>query len=126
MRSIDKEQFVDFITNRFDPEYEYNSKQKEIDTRDFRVEKPKTVDINTRYNEFKGFEKSSSYRDTQIATDLLSSNFEISASDLTDTLKQKYGLSNSDCNEVLKNMSNSKDVHMRVGTFDKVVKLKRK
>ena len=85
----DKESFAEFITNRLDPDYEYNSKQKEIESRDFRVEKPKTVDINTRYKEFKDFEKSDSYRNTQIATDLLSPSFGISASDLTGTLKQK-------------------------------------
>jgi hypothetical protein len=117
---------VDFITNCFNPDYEYDSKHKEIESRDFRVQKPKMSDINARYDEFKNFEQSPSYRNTKIATNLLSSKFEVNASDLTDTLIQKYGLSHSDCDEVLKNMANSKDVDMRTGTFDKVVKLKRR
>lgn len=122
----EKEGFVDWICNQRDPDYEYSSKEKEIQSRDFRVEKPKMSDINTRYDEFKNFETSSSYRNTQIATNLLSTKFEINATDLTNTLKQKYGLSNNDCNSVLKNMANHKNVDMRTGTFDHIIKLKRK
>jgi len=121
----DNESFADFITNRFNPDYEYDCKEKEITEHDFRVEKPKTTDINDDMMSSKTL-RATSFRHTQLATDLLSTKFDISASNLTDTLKQKYGLDVKDCNGVLKNMSNSKHVSMRVGTFDKIVKLRRR
>jgi hypothetical protein len=34
----------------------------------------------------------------------------------------EHGMSEAECNEVLKNMANSRDVDMRVATYDKVVK----
>lgn len=126
IRSDEREGFIDWVCDQNDEDYEYNSRRKELNNKDFRVNKVKTLDVNAEYNEFKDFEKSKSYYNTKIATDLLSSDFEINATQLTDTLKQKYGLSNNDCNAVLRNMSNHKDVDMRVGTFDKVVKLRRR
>lgn len=126
LRNKDKEQFADFLVNRFNPDYEYTAKEKEIDSRDFRIDKPRTIDINARFKEFKSFEKSDSYRNTQIATNLLSTKFDVTQSQLTDTLKSKHGMSDNECNEVLRNMANSRDVDVRVGTFDRVVKLRRK
>ncbi len=123
LKRDDKESFADFLVNRFDPEYEYTSKQKEMDTRDFRVEKPKRVDIISRYDEFKNFEQSDSYRHTQIATDLLSQNFDVTEDQLCNTLQTQYHLSKNESNEVLRNLANSRDVEVRRGTFDKVVKL---
>ena len=128
IRNRDKEQFADFMTNRFNEDYEYNSKQKEIDTRDFRVERPRMVDITARYNEFKSFEKSDSYRNTQIATNLLSPKFDITTDQLKSTLQSKYQLTTDECNEVLQNMANSHQVDMHVNSYDphRTVKLRRR
>ncbi len=63
LRNRDKEQFADFLVNRFNPDYEYTAKEKEMDTRDYRIEKPAMIDVNARYEEFKTFEKSNSCPD---------------------------------------------------------------
>jgi hypothetical protein len=122
----DKESFADFITNRFDPNFEYTSKEKEIEGRDFRIDKPKTSDMVSRYSEFKDFEQSDSFRNTQIAANLLSNKFDIESSHLSNVLKQKYHLSNSECNEVLKNLGNHKNVEVSGGLFYKDYKLRKR
>jgi hypothetical protein len=121
----DKEQFADFITQRFDPQYEYNSKQKELD-KDWRKEKPHMSDVLTRYSEFKDFQNSSEYENTNKATNLLSNKFDISAGELSSVLKSKYGMSDGECNQVLRNMANHRDVDMRRNLFGEDIKLKRK
>ena len=126
LKHKDKEGFIDFITNGFDESYQYDSKQKEIDARDFRVEKPRMSDVNSRYDEFKSFEQSSSYKNTQIATNLLSNKFPISSDQLSTVLKTKYNMSQNDVNAVLNNIANHKDVDVRRNLFSDDIKIKKR
>jgi len=68
------------------------------------------------------WENSQEYKDRKIAKKLLSS-FEVDASDLTNTLKQKYHMSYARCNSTLNNLA-TRSIPVRLGTFDKVVKLR--
>ena len=47
-------------------------------------------------------------------------------SQLTNTLKSKYGMTNSECQDVMRNLSNSKDVEMWRGKFDNKIKIRKK
>lgn len=125
LRNRGKEGFADFLVNRFNPDYEYSAKEKEINTRDFRIDKPRTIDINARYNEFKSFVKSDAYHNTQIATNLLSLKFSVSTEQLTSTLQSKHGMSREECQDVLKNMANSKHVDVRKNHYTNEVVLRK-
>ena len=78
--------------------------------------------MNEAYKELKLWENSQECKDTKIAKKLLSS-FEVDASDLTNTLKQKYHMSYARCNSTLNNLA-TRSIPVRLGTFDKVVKLR--
>jgi hypothetical protein len=122
---IDSKDLADYLTGgQFDEDYYYNSKKKEL-SRDTRINKDKFIDVDAAYKDLKRWEGSREYHDTEIAKDLLSS-FEVNASDLTKTLKQKYHMNEGRCSNILNNLANQKDVSVRLGTFDKMVKLKRK
>ena len=123
LRNRDKEAFADFLVNRFNPDYEFTA--KEINTRDFLKERPSMIDINSRYNEFKSFEKSDVYRNTQIATNLLSPKFSISSEQFASTLQTKHGLSREDCQEVLRNMANSRLVDIHTNPYTNEVGLRK-
>ncbi len=123
----DTSDFVDWLVDgQFDPEYEYKSKRRELDKLDHRVNKVKSVDVNAEYKEFKQYEKSDVYRNVQRATQLLSKDFDITSSHLKSTLQRNYGLSDSEYNNMLEHLANSKDVDVRIGTFDRVLKLRRR
>jgi hypothetical protein len=120
------DEFADWICNQFDDNYDYNSKRKEIDSKDYRVSKIRTVDINSEYKEFKEYEKSDAYRYTQIATNLLSHKFDVTGDQLTDTLQSKYGLSQNECSDVLKNLANSKNIDIHQNSYTKAVTLRKR
>ena len=84
------------------------------------------MDVNAEYKEFKQYEKSDVYRNVQRATQLLSKDFDITSSHLKSTLQRNYGLSDSEYNNMLEHLANSKDVDVRIGTLDKVPKLRRR
>lgn len=123
----DSSDFADWLAGgQFDPEYEYNSKCRELDKLDYRVNKVKTVDVNAEYKEFKEYEKSDVYRNVQRATQLLSKDFDITSDHLKSTMRRNFGLSDSEYNNTLEHLANSKDVDVRAGTFDRVVRLRRR
>ena len=78
--------------------------------------------MNEAYKELKLWENSQECKDTKIAKKLLSS-LEVDASDLTNTLNQKYHMSYARCNSTLNNQA-TRRIPVRLGTFDKVVKLR--
>ncbi len=126
MRQKDKELFD--LMNNNNENYEITSKQKEIDNGDFRVERPKMMDISSRYNEFKNFQKSAAFRHTQIATELLNDRFSVTDKELSNTLQSKYGLNARECDTVMRNLANSKLVDISINSYDpsKTVRLRRR
>lgn len=123
----DISEFADWIAGgQFDPEYEYNSKRRELDKLGHRVNKVKTVDVNAEYKVFKEYEKSDVYRNVQRATQLLSREFDITNDQLKSVMKRNYSLRDGEYHSLLEHLSNSKDVNVRIGTFDRVVKLRRR
>jgi len=78
--------FVDYLAGgTLDPEYEYRQKQREL-ANDFRKNKVKAVDIDSEYNEFRAFASTPEYKNTQIATQLLSRDFDVTDTQLIYTL----------------------------------------
>jgi hypothetical protein len=118
------EGFVDWICNRNEEDYEYNMKRKEIDNKDFRIDKVKTLDINSEYDEFKKFEKSDSYKNVIRATNLLSDKGSVTNEQLKSAMQRNYDLSALEYGKVLEQLANSKNVGVRMGTFDKKIKLR--
>jgi hypothetical protein len=118
--------FVDYLAGgTLDPEYEYRQKQREL-ANDFRKNKVKAVDIDSEYNEFRAFASTPEYKNTQIATQLLSRDFDVTDTQLIYTLQSNYGLSDGECNQVFQNLANSKMDNCDINSYAKAVRLRRK
>ena len=101
-----------------DPDFRYRSKQREL-SNDWRKEKPRTLDLINEYKELKDFEQTPLNKYVNIGTELLSTNFDVDASQVENTLKQNYGISDSLSREVVKNIAyNNKDVVSHTRLFD--------
>ncbi len=117
---------IDFLCGgELDPQYPFRQKQRELEN-DFRKSKARTIDINAQYSEFKAFASTPEFKHTQIATELLSRDFDVTDTQLKSTLQSNYGLSDGECNQVLKNLANSRNVEFNVNSYTKAVKLRRK
>jgi hypothetical protein len=65
---------IDFLCGgELDPEYPIRQKQ-----RTYRKNKARTIDINAQYSEFKAFAATPEFKHTEIATELLSRDFDTS------------------------------------------------
>ncbi len=117
---------LDFLCGgELDPEYPIRQKQREL-ANDFRKNKVRTLDINSEYNEFRAFASSPEFKHTQIATELLSRDFDVTDTQLKSTLQSNHGLSDGECNQVFKNLANSKMVNCDINSYTKEVRLRRK
>lgn len=122
----DRKSFSEYMSRQFDEEFPYDMARQHIDDNDFRIRKPQTLDISAAARDFDAYSRTDSYRNTVLATDLLDTNFSVSESQLTNILKSKYGLSNNECQDVMKNLSNSRAVDIHQNQFTKEVRLRKK
>ena len=68
---------LDFLCGgELDEDYPIRQKQRELEN-DFRKNKVRTIDINAQYSEFRAFAATPEYKHTQIATELLSRDFDV-------------------------------------------------
>ena len=117
---------LDFLCGgELDEDYPIRQKQRELEN-DFRKNKVRTLDINAQYSEFRAFAATPEYKHTQIATELLSRDFDVTDTQLKSTLQSNYGLSNGECNQVLKNLANSKMVNCDINSYTKAARFRRK
>ena len=110
----------------FNEDFEYNMKVRELKENDWRKNKARTIDINAQYSEFRAFAATPEFKHTQIATELLSRDFDVTDTQLRSALQSNYGLSDGEYQNVLNNLFNSKNVEFNVNAYNKEVKLRRK
>ncbi|MGG6460786.1 MAG: hypothetical protein ACM3JQ_05095 [Candidatus Eiseniibacteriota bacterium] len=106
------------------PEHFYNMKKKALEA-DTRVNKPKTDSVNSAYREYLNYKNSDTYRNTERAKHLLSSEYETTNEALQDAMQRSYGLDNFQYTEVLNELANSNDVNVRMSLFDHKIKIKK-
>jgi len=124
--NVDNDELAEYLAGgSLDEGFEYRMKKRELG-RDTRINKDSFIDVNAAYKDLKSWQNTENYHITNIAKNLLSSDFEISENQLTTALKNNHNLNDSECRNVLRNLANESDVEVRRGTFDKVVKLRRR
>lgn len=111
----DRKEFVEWITNRNDPDYEYNRLKRIVDS-DTRVNKTIYSDIKASAKDVIKFQKSETYRNVGLAKELIP-NFEIEESALRSAMTSTYKLSNSEYQECLRQLANDKEINIRRSTF---------
>jgi hypothetical protein len=110
----------------FNENFEFEMKEMELKKNDWRKSKARTIDINSQYSEFRAFAATPEFKHTQIATELLSRDFDTSGTQLKLALQSNYGLSDGECRNVIKNLANSRNVEFKVNSYTKAIKLRRK
>lgn len=118
----ERQEFVEWITGRNDPDYEYHRLKRIVDS-DTRLNKTKYSDIKAEAEDVIKFQKSQVFKQTEKAKNLLPSNTEVNSEDLKQSMQQYYAVSDQDYDNILSNLANSKDINVHVGPFDRKVKI---
>jgi len=106
-------------------DFQYNIKEKEL-KKDFRFNKDKFSDINSQYRDFAQFQQTDEYVNTMKARELLSDQWDTNSDSLRETLMTTYKMSNYDCDQVMRNLGNSRDVECHKNNFNGIVRLRKK
>lgn len=121
----ERKNFAEYLSRQLDEEFPYDMARQNIDDNDWRIRKPATLDVVAAAKEFDQFSRTQTYRNTITATELLS-NVPITPSQLTNALRSKYEMSDSECQDVLKQLNNSRAVNVHVNPYTKSVSFTKK
>lgn len=120
------EKFIKFISINDLKKISWETPETNKDVRIPRISKNKFIDVNAAYKDLKSWQHSENYRNVNIAKNLLNNAFDVTESQLSTTLKNNHNLTNDQCQLVSKNLGNERDVEIRRGTFDNIVRLRKK
>ena len=109
----------------FNEDFQYQMKEREL-KKDFRLNKHKYTDINAEYKDFATFQQTDQYSNTLKAKALLSEQWDTNSDSLRETLMTIYKMSNQDCDQVMRNLGNSKDILCHKNNFNGTVTLRKK
>lgn len=105
----DRDMFASYLNNTLEPNQDITLARQNMDQNDFRVTKPKMIDIAAESREFNEFKSQKSYSNTLYCEGLLSRDFSVSQEQLTENLS-KIGMTKNEINDVMHNLANHKDV----------------
>src|SRR6266545_2974691 len=120
------EEFVEWLTDRTNPEYEYNRNKRIVES-DLRLNRTRYSDIEAEAKDVLAYQQSDLYKNTERARYLINDlPGEINSEDLKNTMKHYYNISDKEYDGVLHELSNRSDTEVRRGVFDRKVKISSK